>query len=306
MSGWMILNPLLKACPEAAKVQDRHGNTLLHLGIEEGANVVVIKALLDACPDVTTMKDDKGNTPLHLGMKVRAPVEIINALLKACPEAVTIKANNDETPLDCGQGGEKRVSLESIQAIVDKYPEAINSMKMPFIPLHLAIFRGEKAPEIEQIIIKYPDSVANYGTPNLQSPLLLALQQGDYPDFEVVCILIKKHPDATNTLDNETSYNPFEYCVSRLLQSIKKYATLDVGDDQRSSKQYELQKKLSNPIEIWYKVLRLLCASLNDVGDLKQLCMLDTPQAEKVPESEAENFLCSRAAGLFLLGARHQ
>jgi len=96
--------------------------------------------------------------------------------------------------------------------------------------------------------------------------------------------LIKKNPDATNTHDKETSYNPFEYCVSRLLQSIKKYATLDVGDDQRSSKQYELQKKLSNPIEIWYKVLRLLCASLNDVGDLKQLCMLDTPQAEKVPE----------------------
>ena len=77
-------------------------------------------------------------------MKVRAPVEIINALLKACPEAVTRKANNDETPLDCGLGGEKRVSLESIQAIVDKYPEAINSMKMPFIPLHLAIFRHEK------------------------------------------------------------------------------------------------------------------------------------------------------------------
>ena len=76
----MILNPLLKACPEAAKVQDRHGNTLLHLGIEEGANVVVIKALLDACPDVTTMKDDKGNTPLHLGMKVRAWVEVLSRI----------------------------------------------------------------------------------------------------------------------------------------------------------------------------------------------------------------------------------
>jgi hypothetical protein len=183
---------------------------------------------------------------------------------------------------------------------VDKYPEAINSMKMPFIPLHLAIFRGEKAPEIEQIIIKYPDSVANYGTPNLQSPLLLALQQGDYPDFEVVCILIKKHPDATNILDNETRYNPFTFCVFRLLQSIKKYATLDVGDDQ-SSFELEGEKLFS-----WYKVLRLLRASLTEVGDLKQLCMLDTPQAEKVPESEAENFLCSRAAGLFLLGARHQ
>ena len=96
---------------------------------------------------------------------------------------------------------------------MDKCPYAIKSMKMPFIPLHLAIFRHEKVSEIEQIIIKYPDSVANYGTPNLQSPLLLALQQGDYPDFEVVCILIEKHPDATNTLDNETSYNTFEYCV---------------------------------------------------------------------------------------------
>ena len=154
-------------------------------------------------------------------------------------------------PLDCGLGGEKRVSLESIQAIVDKYPEAINSMKMPFIPLHLAIFRGEKAPEIEQIIIKYPDSVAIYGTPNLQSPLLLALQQGDYPDFEVVCILIKKHPDATNTLDNETRYNPFTFFVFRLLQSIKKYATLDLGDDQSSFQQYKLKEKLWSLIEIW-------------------------------------------------------
>jgi hypothetical protein len=56
----------------------------LHLGIEGGASVVVIKVLLDACPDVMMMKDNKGNTPLHLGMKVRAPVEIINALLDAC------------------------------------------------------------------------------------------------------------------------------------------------------------------------------------------------------------------------------
>jgi len=176
------------------------------------------------------------------------------------------------------------VSLESIQAIVDKYPEAINSMKMPFIPLHLAIFRGEKAPEIKQIIKDNPNSVANYGTPNLQSPLLLALQQGDYPDFEVVRILIEKDPVATNTLDNETSLSPFTYCVSRLLLSIKKYATHDFGDGNLSFEHYELQKKLSSQIEIWYKVLRLLCASLNDVGDLKQLCMLDTPQAEKVPE----------------------
>ena len=97
---------------------------------------------------------------------------------------------------------------------MDKCPYAIKSMKMPFIPLHLAIFRGEKAPEIEQIIIKYPDSVApNYYTPNLQSPLLLALQQGDYPDFEVVRILIEKDPVATNTLDNETSLSPFTYCI---------------------------------------------------------------------------------------------
>ena len=129
---------------------------------------MVIKALLDACPDVTTMKDGKGNTPLHhLGMKVRAPVEIVNALLEACPKAATIKANDGETPLDRGLGEEKLVSLESIQAIVDKYPNAINSMKMPFIPLHLAIFRGEKAPEIKQIIKDNPNSVANYGTPNL-------------------------------------------------------------------------------------------------------------------------------------------
>ena len=218
----------------------------------------VIQARLKDCPEAAKVQDHHGNTLLHHGMKVRAPVEIINALLEACPEAVTRKSNDGETPLDRGLGEEKLVSLESIQAIVDKYPNAINSMKMPFIPLHLAIFRGEKAPEIEQIIIKYPDSVANYGTPNLQSPLLLALQQGDYPDFEVVCILIKKHPDATNILDNETRYNPFTFCVFRLLQSIKKYATLDVGDDQRSSKQYELQKKLSNPIEIWYKVFRVL------------------------------------------------
>jgi len=70
-------------------------------------------------------------------------------------------------PLDCGLGGEKPVSLVSIQAFVDKCPYAIKSMKMPFIPLHLAIFRGEKAPEIKQIIKDNPNSVANYGTPNL-------------------------------------------------------------------------------------------------------------------------------------------
>jgi len=161
------LNPLLKACPEAAKVQDRHGNTLLHLGIEGGASVVVIKVLLDACPDVMMMKDNKGYTPLHLGMKVRAPVEIINAPLDACPQAVTIEANDGETPIDCGLGGEKPVSLVSIQNFVDKCPYAIKFMKMPFIPLHLAIFRGEKAPEIKQITKDNPNSVANYGTPNL-------------------------------------------------------------------------------------------------------------------------------------------
>ena len=102
--------------------------------------MVVIKVLWDACPDVMMMKDNKGYTPLHLGMKVRAPVEIINAPLDACPQAVTIEANDGETFLDCGLGGEKPVSLVSIQAFVDKCPYAIESMKMPFIPLHLANF----------------------------------------------------------------------------------------------------------------------------------------------------------------------
>mgnify|MGYP006199242455 FL=1 len=125
------------------------------------------------------------------------------------------------------------------------------------------------------------------------------MQQGDYPVFDVVRILIEKDPVATNTLDNETSLSPFTYCVSRLLLSIKKYANLAVGGGYLSLEQHVLQNKLLIPIEIWYKVLRLLCASLTDVGDLKQLCMLDTPQAEKVSERLSLFFLVPERLGFF-------
>jgi len=42
-----------------------------------------------------------------------------------------------------------------------------------------------------------------------------------------------------------------------------------------------------------------LCSSLTDVGDLKQLCMLDTPQAEKVSERLSLFFLVTERLGFF-------
>jgi len=44
-----VIQARLKDCPEAAKAQDRHGNTLLHLGMKVWAPVEIINAFLEAC-----------------------------------------------------------------------------------------------------------------------------------------------------------------------------------------------------------------------------------------------------------------
>jgi Ran GTPase-activating protein (RanGAP) involved in mRNA processing and transport len=49
-----------------------------HIGVDD------IKARLKDCPEAAKAQDRHGNTLLHLGMKVWAPVEIINAFLEAC------------------------------------------------------------------------------------------------------------------------------------------------------------------------------------------------------------------------------
>ena len=63
---FIVVQKIIKLCPDAPKAQDCLNRTPLHVAAGTGASAAVIKVLVDAYPDACLIQDDDGRTPLHL------------------------------------------------------------------------------------------------------------------------------------------------------------------------------------------------------------------------------------------------
>jgi ankyrin repeat protein len=119
---------LLDACPAAAEIKGKNGWTPLHMTLEKGANIDIIKMLLDPFLAAAEMKEKYGRTPLHLAIKFDR-LEAAKYVISRGADP-TIKENvyhiylywshikyilqGGKTPIEWSRSSESRSSLERI------------------------------------------------------------------------------------------------------------------------------------------------------------------------------------------------
>jgi hypothetical protein len=99
-----VVQLLIEAWPAGVRETDeRYGYTPLYLGMEHNASAQVVQLLVAAWPDGAKAKTTYGNdTALHRGMQYNASAEAIQVLMEAWPEGALEKDGHGSTPLDYG------------------------------------------------------------------------------------------------------------------------------------------------------------------------------------------------------------
>ena len=97
----VVIQSLLKACPEASIMIGCSGMTPLHITCSShNASIHVIRVLLDqGRREQCQIRDLDGDTPLHTACRCGAPLEVLECLLQAYPDAVHHRDNEGLTPL---------------------------------------------------------------------------------------------------------------------------------------------------------------------------------------------------------------
>ena len=82
----IALKHLQRTCPEWVKQKTVHGKFPLHLAVEAGEPLWVIRWLLWLWPEAIRRKDIFGNTVLHLACFYNAPLDVVYFLAREWPE----------------------------------------------------------------------------------------------------------------------------------------------------------------------------------------------------------------------------
>jgi ankyrin repeat protein len=103
-----VVEALVKACPEALRIQEVNGWTPVHLAAEH-ASAEVVEMLAKACPEALLLQDSKGWTPVHQAA-AHSELAVVQCLAKACPGALLITTKDGELPADVVRKGKTDVA----------------------------------------------------------------------------------------------------------------------------------------------------------------------------------------------------
>uniref|UniRef100_A0A0D9XPR0 PGG domain-containing protein n=1 Tax=Leersia perrieri TaxID=77586 RepID=A0A0D9XPR0_9ORYZ len=95
-----VVEKIIKEFPDAEELRDGHGETFLHTAAREKHSSVVSLAIKNSKQsDLLNMQDKHGNTPLHLAVVSGAPI-IVDALLRKGKVHTNVLNDDGHTPLD--------------------------------------------------------------------------------------------------------------------------------------------------------------------------------------------------------------
>jgi ankyrin repeat protein len=97
----------------------------IYVESKEQALVPIVQALVNACPDAAKVRNHKGQLPLHKACSGGAPVEVVQCLLDAFPEGFKQEEENGDLPLHVACKY-KYVDLEVVRFLVENYPDSIS------------------------------------------------------------------------------------------------------------------------------------------------------------------------------------
>jgi len=95
-----VLSMLIDEYPDAAKIQNKNGNTPLHHFVKSFSDKCVI-LLLDVAPETAGVQNTASCTPLHYTVEHFRSHILVGLMLQACPSALNVTNHLGQTPLDC-------------------------------------------------------------------------------------------------------------------------------------------------------------------------------------------------------------
>ncbi|KAG7343441.1 ankyrin repeat domain protein [Nitzschia inconspicua] len=101
---FQVLQALVKAFPQAVKTQTNiyHQTPFHYLMFSKSVTMESAKLLLDACSSAAKIRDKFGRTVLHMGIEYEADEDVLKLIYDAFPEAAGLKPTENLSSLDHG------------------------------------------------------------------------------------------------------------------------------------------------------------------------------------------------------------
>lgn len=190
----------LKRAPEAASIQDSHGNVVLSQVGESAPEDQAI--LITRCTPSRSLLllDADGDTPLHCVLQNRASTQVLWTTIKKCPDKVFSTANKiGRLPLHDAIVND--AALDVINLLVERSPtNALATADVEGrLPIHL--LTSHSLPEVASLLVRLssPNAMLQKDNNEGMSPLHCAIYSNAHID--VITVLVDKSPDSLHASD---------------------------------------------------------------------------------------------------------
>jgi len=124
-----VIQYLVRACPDACHIPVKSHDILpLHLVLRSSTTRLLetIRLLLEAGPDAVRKPDSRGLLPLHYACERGGTHDVIQFLIEQWPLSLSTKTKDGNLPLHFALLNNKKLSLETIQLLVQACPAAVH------------------------------------------------------------------------------------------------------------------------------------------------------------------------------------
>ena len=175
---------LLECAPETSLLQNKDGETALHIACNCASEEVQLE-LLDAAPGAVVLVDKYGDTPLHNAARNGCTLRVMDKMLQAAPSALAVKNGRGITP---------------------------------FCLLSRSYFEAENLDELqdnEEFSTDWEAALLflNASAPSPLTPLVHAATMASACPRHLLCMLLKFYPEQALMYD-QTGKMPLHYAAS--------------------------------------------------------------------------------------------
>ena len=235
-----VVKLLLEKNRAAARTQDAHGNTPLHVLVQQRVAKVwrlaprafgfgkkgngtpnialaakplvprtVIKKLLAVYPDAALVRNSQGLVPVRLALSRSAPSETIDELLSLQPLTASAPEADGSYLLHFAATCKPRVV--TWHRVLSAYPQAASERDSNgMLPVHLALVHELPLTHVTPLLEQYPDGAVQ---PDRKGQTLLHFAADIGSPANVMSKIIEYNPTATSTMDHSGN-TPLHYACS--------------------------------------------------------------------------------------------
>jgi ankyrin repeat protein len=170
--GEDVLEALVLSAPRALTIQNKEGDTPLHLAVSSSFSTPhAVSLLTDGTSRACFLQDCTGATPLHAAIANNVDERVLSVLLDAAPDTAQIPDNQGLLPLHY-VAAFSHTPIAFVRNLIKIYPHAISAQTVDGdTPLHLAISNCKSEDELTISTVQL--LLGNHDVNDRRSPLFI-------------------------------------------------------------------------------------------------------------------------------------